>query len=303
MVAAVLMILVIAAAVYVVPKYGAVFSTYTEQKSLYNAARTGFERTQGDKEELDKHLAALKTATEETDKTREEVFKLAAQLEQDILDGKTDRKICYITIDDGPYNRGNEYLKLFNKYDIKATFFLTTANGNKLPDQGDITAESQYPEYLKYGHTIGNHSYSHNYSSTGIYKNAKSFLKDIEKQQDFTANATGGYRPQIIRFPGGTSMAGSQLGEYEKALREKGYGWIDWTVDSGDSSGSDKLSEASIKKTVLNAAKSKDQKIMVVLFHEWSQKSLDALPEIIEGLQEKGYVFLPLFYDSVMVSK
>ena len=297
----VLLVLILAAAVFVVPHYGKAFAEFRTSRAAYKEAQAELSAAQTENAELTGKLENLKTVTADIDTNRAEVFKLAAQLEKDIVDGKTDKKICYITIDDGPYKRGQKYLELFDKYDIKATFFLTTANGNKLPDQADITASSMYPEYVRRGHTIGNHTYSHNYGSGGIYSSAKAFMNSVEKQQKFTDEATGGYKPQIIRFPGGTSMAGSNLGSIEKALRKKGYGWIDWTVDSGDSKGGDDVSKATIKKAVLNA--SKKQKIMVVLFHEWSQNSLDALPDIIESLEEKGYIFLPLFYDSVMVEK
>ena len=50
-------------------------------------------------------------------------------------------------------------------------------------------------------------------------------------------------------------------------------------------------------------AATKEQNIMVVLFHEWSQPTIDAMPEIIDGLREKGYIFLPLFKESMMVNK
>ncbi len=298
---AIILVLILGAAVYIVPRYGKVFTAYFDQKEIYNTASAELKAAQDENASLTQQLEEFKTLTADLETTRADVFKQAAQLEKDILDGKSNKKICYITIDDGPYKRGNDYLELFNKYDIKATFFLTTTNGDKLPDQADISARSMYPEYVKYGHTIGNHTYSHDYGSGGIYSSAKAFMKSVNKQQDFTKEATGGYVPEIVRFPGGTSMAGNQLGAIQDELRKEGLGWIDWTIDSGDSWGADKATPELIKKNVMDAAK--DQKIMVILFHEWSKNSVDSLPEIIEYLDKEGFVFLPLFKDSVMVSK
>jgi peptidoglycan/xylan/chitin deacetylase (PgdA/CDA1 family) len=158
-----------------------------------------------------------------------------------------------------------------------------------------------YSEYLKYGHTIGNHTYSHNYSAGGVYSSADSFIKSIRKQDKFTEKATGGYKPVIVRFPGGSGTAGSVLGDIKKELRKEGDGWIDWTVDSSDSWGADNTSPKIIMKQIKKAAK--DQKIMVILFHEWSENSEKAMPQVIEYLEDQGYIFLPLFYDSVMVEK
>ena len=298
---AVVAALILLGLIYVIPRFGGVFADYRTERQLYSAANKEVNEGQKTKQDLEKRIEELEGMKAESDAVRDEVFALAAKLEQDITNGNSQKKICYITIDDGPYNRGKQYLELFNKYDIKATFFLTTANGNKLPDQGDLTATSMYPEYLKYGHTIGNHTYSHDYGEGGIYKSAKAFMSAVEKQQKFTADAAAGYKPQIVRFPGGSGMAGSKLEEFQTALREAGYGWVDWTVDSGDSWGGDKASVKNIRKNVLNAAKK--QKIMVVLCHEWSQNSLDALPSIIDKLTEQGFIFLPLFYDSMMVNK
>lgn len=297
--AALLVAVLLGCAVFVAPKYGSVFAAYREQHAAYKAASADLKAAQQENADLSQNLAELQELDKQASDTRDEVFKLAAQLEQDIADGKTDRRICYLTFDDGPYNRGKKFLEILHKYDIKATFFLSTANGNKLPDQADITAESQYPEYVKYGHTIGNHTYSHNYSADGIYKNAETFLADVRKQEEFTEKAANGYKTRIVRFPGGTGNAGAKLESIEDALRKEGYGWINWTVDSGDSAGGDKVTASSVKSSVLGAAK--DQKIMVPLFHEWSQKSLEALPEIIETLDSQGYIFLPLFPESMMV--
>ena len=300
---AALMIVTLAATLFIAPRYAKVAKAYAEKHSEYRTASAELKAAQEDRDEKAARLEELKTMSAENEVLESEVFALISQLEKDIQAGRSNRKICYITIDDGPYNRGKQFLKLFKERDIKATFFLTTANGNKLPDQGDLTAESMYPQYLKFGNTIGNHTYTHNYSEGGVYKDAKSFMKAVNKQEDFTEKATGGYRPKIVRFPGGTSMAGDQLDAITKALREEGYGWIDWTVDSGDSWGTDEGTTDLIRKNVISAAGKSDQKIMVVLFHEWSQKSLDAMPDILDSLEEQGYIFLPLFYDSTMVEK
>jgi peptidoglycan/xylan/chitin deacetylase (PgdA/CDA1 family) len=124
----------------------------------------------------------------------------------------------------------------------------------------------------------------------------------VKKQQKFTEEATdGAYTPKIVRFPGGSGEAGSISEDIKEALRKEGLTWIDWTVDSGDSWGSDDVGPELIKANIREAAK--DQKIMVILCHEWSKDSLDAMPSIIKYLDKKGYIFLPLFPESVMVQK
>ena len=298
---AVLIGCMIIAAFFIVPKYGCTVTAYKAAHADCKKAEEQLASAQQENEELTAKLEEIRTMTAETQDLMKESFELAAKLEQDISDGKSSKKICYITIDDGPYKRGLEYLDIFDKYGVKATFFLTTANGDKLPDQADISAKSMYPEYLKHGHTIGNHTYSHNYSSDGIYSSVKSFMKAVDDQQKFTEEATGGYVPQIVRFPGGTGMAGAAYEDIAEALRKENLVWVDWTVDSSDSWGSDRTSSDIILKNVKEAAKKQD--IMVILFHEWSKPSVEAMPQVIEYLQGEGYIFLPLFPESMMVMK
>lgn len=296
-----LMIAVIAVGVIVVPRFGRVFNEYMKYSAELRASKKALSEAGQENSRLLAARDELQALDGEIQSLQAETFSYAAELEKAITNGGSSKRICYITIDDGPYNRGKKFLEIFDKYDVKATFFLTTANGDKLPDQGDLTASSMYPEYLKYGHTIGNHTYSHNYSAGGIYSSAEAFMKSIKKQDEFTEKATGGYEPVIVRFPGGTGTAGSELGAMKEGLRKEGHGWIDWTIDSSDSWGADNTSPKIIMKQIKKAAK--DQKIMVILFHEWSENSQKAMPQVIEYLAERNYIFLPLFYDSMMVEK
>ena len=296
-----LMLTVIGMAVYIAPHIGGTFKEYKARSAELRAVKEDLKSARETRDAKISEKRGMEVDDEEIDGLRSETFALAAQLEQDIKAGRNKNKICYLTIDDGPYYHGKKLLEILNEYDVKATFFLTTANGNRLPDKGELSAASMYPEYLRYGHTIGNHTYSHDYSEGGIYSSAKAFMADVEKQEEFTSEATNGYRPQIVRFPGGRATAGKNLGAIEDALSAAGYGWVDWTVDSGDSWGKDKASPQLIMKQVKKAAK--DQKIMVILCHEWSRDTEKALPEMIEYLEGEGYIFLPLFYESRMVSK
>ena len=45
------------------------------------------------------------------------------------------------------------------------------------------------------------------------------------------------------------------------------------------------------------------EKIIVVLMHDFSAASLEALPDIIEWLRGEGFILLPPYYDSVMINK
>ncbi|MBR3251880.1 MAG: hypothetical protein IKF80_09240, partial [Erysipelotrichaceae bacterium] len=61
------------------------------------------------------------------------------------------------------------------------------------------------------------------------------------------------------------------------------------------------LSPQEYRDNVLNNTNGK--KLLVVLMHDYSDNTLIALPEIIEGLEEQGYFFLPLFYESEAMNR
>jgi len=194
-------------------------------------------------------------------------------------------KIAYLTFDDGPSNNTLGILKILKQYDIKATFFL---NGN--PDLKDM-----YKQISEDGHALANHTYSHDYKT--IYASAYNFKKDVKKLDDFITEITGKQPNHILRYPGGSNnnisinYGGKEImNTVIKEMNEEGYTYFDWNVDSSDAS-KYRQSKNNIVKAVLN--QSSVIKHPIILMHDLDQKTttVQALPEIIVALKNRGYKF------------
>lgn len=227
---------------------------------------------------------------------KKEYFQSIKELEDKILSGKSDKKIAYLTFDDGPYYNTYKFLDILDKYDVKATFFTTSINGEKCYDNRNENCLLLYQEYLKREHTIANHTYTHGLRS-GLYSSTENFITAVKNQENHIKTQTG-YITNIVRFPGGSVTAGSLKGQMIEELRENNYGWVDWTAQDGDGGG---LTSKEQAWTLFTS--SINENIEVILFHDYNNITLSILPDAIEYLQEKGYILLPLFYESNMVNK
>ncbi|MDO4466248.1 MAG: polysaccharide deacetylase [Bacillota bacterium] len=190
-------------------------------------------------------------------------------------------KIMYLTFDDGPSEVTAEVLDVLDRYGVQATFFVT---GYGQP----------YNDLIKRaydaGHTIGLHTYTHDWS---IYDSQEAYFADLQQIQDMVYDITG-ERSYIIRFPGGSSNTAS-IGHCEGIMTElalevqkRGYDYFDWNVGSGDASVMT-LDAASIVEN----SKIYDGDHLVLLMHDSTYKTTlkDALPAIIEFYQAEGYSF------------
>ena len=73
---------------------------------------------------------------------------------------------------------------------------------------------------------------------------------------------------------------------------------MDWNCATGDGM----PGELTAAKAYRNAVSSVgDQKIVVMLMHDYSAATLAALPDIIDTLKAQGYLMMPLFRESVMI--
>ncbi len=196
-------------------------------------------------------------------------------------------KIAYLTFDDGPSYNTLRVLKILDRYKIKATFFVVYT---EYGDKNDI-----YNQILEQGHTIGNHTYNH----TKAFGNWDNFWDDLYRMEDFLLNETG-EQTKLIRFPGGTSQ--NWYGDEEclaqvQQLRQIGYQYFDWNVSTSDG-GSNVVSKDEILSFVKGRSKYHDK--IIVLMHDRGDKesTVEALPDVIEYLRNKGYVFLPLTTNS-----
>lgn len=197
-------------------------------------------------------------------------------------------KTVFLTVDDGPSRLTEQYLDLFDKYGVKATFFVTGQN----PEYYYLIQEA-----YNRGHTIGLHSMSHDYNQ--IYSSEEAFYKDLDQIGQVVKEQIG-YVPCFIRFPGGSSNTRAE--ELSKGLMPKlvngvqarGYQFYDWSLASGD--GEDRstaeIIAISTESDGTEPDPTKDTNI-VYLCHDSATKqtTLEALPKVIEHYQAAGYTF------------
>ena len=191
-------------------------------------------------------------------------------------------KVCYLTFDDGPSKNTPKILDILKKYNAKATFFVINS-----ADIGYV--KRIYEE----GHTVGLHTSTHNYA--GIYSSTDAYFKDLQQISDKVESIIG-VKSTVIRFPGGSSNQVSSryckgiMTKLVTLVPQKGYSYFDWNISSGDAD-SATPSYTYIRNNVINNAKNKNS--ICVLMHDAAAKTttVQALPEIIEGLAKMGFRF------------
>lgn len=182
----------------------------------------------------------------------------------------TQEKVAALTFDDGPDpNYTGLVLDVLKEKNVKATFFVLGENAK------------QYPNLLleinKAGHEIGNHGYSHSYSSS---QSVRELVKADQVVFDLLHHHTYFYRP-----PGGfVSKAVIQ------GVKEKGYVFTLWSIDSKD------WRNPGVNRIVQNVVGSSFPGA-IILLHDGGDKreqTAEALKVIIDRLRSDGYRFVTL---------
>lgn len=195
----------------------------------------------------------------------------------------TEKKVAYLTFDDGPSKNTEEILNILDTYKVKATFFVTGLN-------------KEYYDMIKKekdaGHIIGIHTFSHDYES--IYSSEEAYFDDIDMIQDIIVKQTG-QLSMILRFPGGSSNTVSKnysagiMKVLTDAVTEKGYLYFDWNASNGD--GNSNMSTASLINTALKEIRGKNE--VMILMHDGTgnKNTVEALPIILKSMISQGYEF------------
>ena len=200
--------------------------------------------------------------------------------------------IVYLTFDDGPSLNTASVLDTLADYGVTATFFV-------------VKRSSRYDELLmraaREGHTIGLHTYSHDYDQ--IYASLDAYLKDLQRISDHV-HALTGIRSMILRFPGGSSNRISDFNpgimtKVTAKVNELGYHYFDWNVSSGDGD-STNPPDFIVERTL---DRIKRGKVNVVLLHDGggSSETAEALPQILDYLVSINALILPITLETPVV--
>ncbi len=226
----------------------------------------------------------LERELDELKESHDKLLQSYAELEKTKAEEK-DAPRVYLTFDDGPSDNTEKILDTLAKYNVKATFFIIGKQGGK--------AAALYRRLADEGHAVGNHTYSHKYSE--IYSSTEKFWEQYEKNDEFFYTLTGRHLT-LLRFPGGSNNTVSErycrgiMNKLTRQAKERGINYFDWNVSSLDAE-----AEHQKKSVIINAVLSqcKGKKRAVVLMHDNSTKktTAEALPEIIETLKARGFVF------------
>jgi peptidoglycan/xylan/chitin deacetylase (PgdA/CDA1 family) len=258
-------------------------------KYQLNNLKTIYNQKTEEIKDVETAITTMKNIDNHIIEIKKTFFANAKKYEDIVLAGRGTKKIVYLTIDDGPYNLTNYFLDTLDKRDVLATFFLL----GKPDDRYDVI----YKRIASSGHTVANHTYSHNVPR--LYSNKTAFIDDVLKQEKFLEDKLG-VKTNIVRFPGGAHSAAKKVRTgIATELRQRRYGYIDWNVSAGDCSR--KSNVTTIYNNVINGVL--NNKVSVVLMHDFSLNTSLALPLIIETLEKQDCIFLPLFYESAVVRK
>jgi len=175
-----------------------------------------------------------------------------------------------MTFDDGPHAQNTpRLLEILKKRNIKATFFVV----------GQCAAE--YPDLMKRivaeGHEIGNHSWTHPVLSK---MGEESVTSELQRTHDVIVQ-TAGVTPTLMRPPYGAFSPTQR----SWANKKWGYKIILWDVDPLDWKyrNADRVHGEILKQTVAGS---------IVLSHDIHKTTVDAMPDTLDALANKGFKFV-----------
>lgn len=184
---------------------------------------------------------------------------------------ETDEKAVALTFDSA-WNTDDldDILMILDKNNIKATFFMT----------GDWV--EIYPEAVKklyeYGHDLGNHGENHKNMSELSREECE---KEIQSVHDRVYEITG-IEMDLFRPP-----SGDYDDDVVNTAKDMGYYTIQWNIDSLDWKNygvADMIERVVESKKLCNGS--------IILLHNGTKYTKDALQGIIDGLKNKGYEFV-----------
>lgn len=186
--------------------------------------------------------------------------------------GNTNEKTIYLTFDEG-YENGytNRILDTLKEKNVPAAFFCT---GDYIKKNDDIIKRM-----IAEGHIVGNHTWNH--KTMPNVQSDSEFKEELIKFDDYMME---NYKTEItyFRYPNGEFS--------EKTLnmvKDMGYKTVFWSLAYKDW-------EKDVVKGTDHAVKEVVDHIhngAIILLHAVSKDNADALPIIIDHLNEEGYVF------------
>ncbi len=193
------------------------------------------------------------------------------------------KKRVYLTFDDGPSIYTDEILDILDRNGVKATFFV-------------IGREEEfydaYRRIVREGHSIGLHSYTHDYQK--FYASEDAFGEELTRLNDLLCELTG-TRTNLFRFPGGSSnrVAPLPIETYIAYLNEHGINYYDWNALNGDAVTYGLSPEQLVRNIMHDVSKNEDS---IVLMHDLktTHATVESLQPLIDTLKQQGYEILPI---------
>jgi peptidoglycan-N-acetylglucosamine deacetylase len=172
-----------------------------------------------------------------------------------------------LSFDDGPDPEFTpQVLALLAEYNATATFFVI---GKNIPGNEKILKQIDAA-----GHSIGNHSYTHSYFID--FKNVQGFLEELTWTKEIVLNVIG-KRMKLFRPPFGVMTP--SLAKAVNLLEQ----WvIGWSIRSFDTT-------AYSVKTIVYRVQSQIKDGAIILFHDTSEKTLQALMQTLEFAEDNHY--------------
>ncbi|MDQ8035914.1 MAG: polysaccharide deacetylase family protein [Pedobacter sp.] len=201
--------------------------------------------------------------------------------QQEVFGQQLPAKTVALTFDDGPHAKfTDEIVAILKQYGVPATFFEVGRNIGSVDAAGKVKLGGNArvsQRLIDEGYAVGNHSYTH----AQLSKESGEALQAEILNTDVLLKSVDARRSPLFRFPYGARNAeGLQMLETAK-LRS-----IMWNVDSLD--WADPV-PSSIADRVLREVNRQDHGI--ILFHDIHERTVKALPLILDRLVADGYRF------------
>ncbi|NBI28445.1 polysaccharide deacetylase family protein [Chengkuizengella marina] len=208
------------------------------------------------------------TSKQKNEEARQDNSDVSAIIEEN-------KKIVYLTFDDGPRAVSSDILQLLKEYDIQATFFMLEPSMRKF-------AES-VQQMVDDGHSVGLHGVTHHKNS--FYASQSSVINEMNIAKQTLKEITG-VESFLIRTPYGSKPF--MTDEYMNEVSENSYLLWDWNIDSLDW----KFQSEQYVDHVIKQLKQKENSVepIVILLHEIPE-TYEHLPLLLNYLVENGYEF------------